>query len=148
MVYTSVGILESVVERFEKRLLGVRVQLDEASRMFVSDESINDKDVAGSPHRISRLLDPSRYLVTIVVLHSKRRTARKLATATHTHTSQVHKVHHSVCCLLVVRHLSRLSRLCRGRPQPCSRRRLLARRAVFVKKKKKFRCQVSMRTYR
>ena len=37
----------------------------------------------------------------------------------------------SVCCLLVVPHLAHLSRLCRGRGRPCSRR-LPARRAVFV----------------
>ena len=41
------------------------------------------------------------------------------------------EVHHSVCCLLVVCHLARLSRLCRGRPRPCSRR-LSATGAVFV----------------
>ena len=31
------------------------------------------------------------------------------------------EVHHSVRCLLDVPHLARLSRLCRGRPRPCSR---------------------------
>ena len=41
------------------------------------------------------------------------------------------EVHHSVCCLLVVSHLARLSRFCRGRPQPCSRR-LPARLAAIV----------------
>ena len=32
------------------------------------------------------------------------------------------EVHHSVWCLLDVPHLARPSRLCRGRPRPCSRR--------------------------
>ena len=41
------------------------------------------------------------------------------------------EVHHSVCCLLVVPHLARLSRLCRGRPRPCSRR-LPATGVVFA----------------
>ena len=41
------------------------------------------------------------------------------------------EVHHSVCFLLVVPCLARLSRLCRGPARPCSRR-LPARRAVFV----------------
>ena len=41
------------------------------------------------------------------------------------------EVDHWVCCLLVVPHLARLSRLCRGRPRPCLSR-LPARRAAFV----------------
>ena len=56
MVYTSVGILECCT--FRKYFLGVRVQLDEASGMFISEESINGNDVAAAPHRVSRLLNP------------------------------------------------------------------------------------------
>ena len=42
-----------------------------------------------------------------------------------------YELHRSVCCLLVVPHVARLSRLCRGRPRQCSRR-LPAGRALFV----------------
>ena len=84
MVYTSVGIIESVRERFEKTLGG--------SRMFISEENINNKYVAAAPHRVSRLLTPSRSLVTIVLLHYERCTARKRATVTHAHTSQVQRL--------------------------------------------------------
>ena len=41
------------------------------------------------------------------------------------------EVHHSVWCLFDVPHYARLSRLCRGRTRPCSRR-LPARGAVFA----------------
>ena len=41
------------------------------------------------------------------------------------------EVHHSLWCLLDVPRHARLSRLCRGRPRPCSRR-LPARGAAFV----------------
>ena len=58
------------------------------------------------------------------------------------------EVHHSVCCLLDVPHPARLSRLCRGRPRPCSRR-LPATGAVFVFTSKYiFRSLVSICTYR
>ena len=39
------------------------------------------------------------------------------------------EVHHSVCCLVVVPHLARLSRVCRGWPRPCLRR--LSRGVLF-----------------
>ena len=65
------------------------MQPDEASRTCISEESINDKDVAAAPHGVSRLLNPSTSLVTIVVLHCKRCTARKRATTAHT---QVHRL--------------------------------------------------------
>ena len=42
------------------------------------------------------------------------------------------EVHHSVYGLLVVAHLARPSRLCRGRPRPCSRRLPARGAAVFV----------------
>ena len=40
--------------------------------MFVPEESINDKDVAAAPHRVSRLLKLSRSHVTTVLLHYKQ----------------------------------------------------------------------------
>ena len=83
MVYTSGGILNGVLERIEKTL-GSSV-----NRMFISEETINGKGVAAAPHRVSRLLNSILYLVTIVLLHHKRCTARKRATATHTHISQL-----------------------------------------------------------
>ena len=46
-------------------LYRVRVQLDAAPIMLISGKSINDNDVAAASHRISRLLHPSRTLVTI-----------------------------------------------------------------------------------
>ena len=55
------------------------------------------------------------------------------------------EVHHSVWCLLDVPHLARLSRLCRGRPRPCSCR-FPARGAVLVFLVKIH--QRSIRTYR
>ena len=86
MVYTSGGILNGVLERIEKTL-GSSV-----NRMFISEETINGKGVAAAPHRVSRLLTPSRSLVTIVLLHYERCTARKRATVTHAHTSQVQRL--------------------------------------------------------
>ena len=85
MVYTSGGILNGVLERIEKTL-GSSV-----NRMFISEETINGKGVAAAPHRVSRLLNSILYLVTIVLLHHKRCTARKRATSTHTYTSQMHR---------------------------------------------------------
>ena len=84
MVYTRVRILENVLEHFEKTL--------GSSRMFISEESINGNDVAVAPHRVSRPLNQSRSLVTIVLLQNKRCTARKRATATHKHTSLVLRI--------------------------------------------------------
>ena len=78
MVYTIVGTLESVLERLEKTL--------GSSRMLISEERIDDMDIAAAPHRVSHLPNPSRSLVAIVLLHYKRCTARKRATATHSHT--------------------------------------------------------------
>ena len=47
------------------------------------------------------------------------------------HTLSRDEVHHSVWCWLDVPHLARVSRLCRGRPRPCSRC-LPATGSVFV----------------
>ena len=52
------------------------------------------------------------------------------------------EVNHSVRCSLDVLHLAPLSRLCRGRPRPCTRR-LPAAGAVFFFKI----TQASIRTY-
>lgn len=82
----GVGILGSVLERFEKTLLGVRVQLDAESRMLISKDNANDKDVAAPPHRVSRLLNSSRSLVIVVLHHYERCAAGKHATLTYTHT--------------------------------------------------------------
>ena len=61
-------------------------------RMLISARSIDGNDVAAAPCRVSRLLNPSRSLVTIALLHYKRCTARKRATATHKHTSLVLRI--------------------------------------------------------
>ena len=82
MVYTIVKTLESVLERFEKTL--------GSSRMFISEESIHDKDIAAASHRVRHLPNPSRSLVSIVLLHYKRCTARKRG-HTFAHTAQVHR---------------------------------------------------------
>ena len=57
-------------------------------------------------------------------------------------------VHHSVCCLLVASHLARLSRLCRGRPRPCSRRLPATGAVLFFSSTSLSRSLVSIRTYR
>ena len=62
------------------------MHLVDPSRMFILEESTNDKDVVAAPHRVIRLLNPSISLVAIVLFHYKRCTARKRATATHVHT--------------------------------------------------------------
>ena len=75
MVYTSVGVLEIVLERFKK--------------IFGDLECLSRKKVLIMITTLQRLLNSSIYLVPMVVLHYIRCTARKRATATHTHISQL-----------------------------------------------------------
>ena len=79
--------------KVSSRLLGVCVQLDEASinrRMFISEENIHDKDVAAAPHRVTVVCSTHQDLLWQLSCswkHYKPYTARKRApTATHIHT--------------------------------------------------------------
>lgn len=86
MVYTSVGILRVFYSRtFRKDSWVLVYNWLEHLECLARKKALVTRTLAAALHWVSRLLNQSRSLVIIVLIHYKRCTASKRATAAHTH---------------------------------------------------------------